>query len=294
MENPIPYMAADTLSAADVFGAASELAAGAACGAGDAAAACAAEGAGAAAAAGGAALELGTLALVLLYIYVVVHCSAAVRAILLSAAGIAPSRRRRSRHVNASLQRKVETAAVVLGIAGAAVAAAAAVRIFRAAGTAGAAGASAAAGMFGMPGIERASAWLPAGLPAAAACVAVGALLFAAFGWIGVSAAGFASGRGDVCKAILQAKFTHAAALSLFAAPLCAVSLFAARNLAQGCFCILALECLISAILFAKETFSLFISQRVSILYWILYLCTLELFPASLLLAPVVRAGSGL
>lgn len=49
--------------------------------------------------------------------------------------------------------------------------------------------------------------------------------------------------------------------------------------------------CFISLIIFAKETFSPFISHRFSLFHWILYLCTLEIFPLSLLLAPILREG---
>ena len=49
--------------------------------------------------------------------------------------------------------------------------------------------------------------------------------------------------------------------------------------------------CSISLILFIKETFLLFRAQRFSIFHWILYLCALEIFPVSLLLAPVLRGG---
>ena len=47
--------------------------------------------------------------------------------------------------------------------------------------------------------------------------------------------------------------------------------------------------CSVSLILFIKETFLLFRAQRFSIFHWILYLCALEIFPLSLLLAPIVR-----
>ncbi|MBR5885801.1 MAG: DUF4271 domain-containing protein, partial [Alistipes sp.] len=36
-------------------------------------------------------------------------------------------------------------------------------------------------------------------------------------------------------------------------------------------------------------TFFFFVSQKISILHWFLYLCALEIFPASLILAPFLR-----
>ena len=46
---------------------------------------------------------------------------------------------------------------------------------------------------------------------------------------------------------------------------------------------------IITLILFVKETFFFFVSQKISILHWFLYLCALEIFPASLILAPFLR-----
>ena len=51
-----------------------------------------------------------------------------------------------------------------------------------------------------------------------------------------------------------------------------------------------ALLCgLIAVIIFVKETFLFFVSQKISILHWILYLCALEIFPISLILSPFLR-----
>lgn len=46
---------------------------------------------------------------------------------------------------------------------------------------------------------------------------------------------------------------------------------------------------LITFLLYLRETFALFISKKVSILHWILYLCTVEIFPVTLLWLLVVR-----
>ena len=45
----------------------------------------------------------------------------------------------------------------------------------------------------------------------------------------------------------------------------------------------------IAVIIFVKESFLFFVSQKISILHWILYLCALEIFPVSLILAPILR-----
>ena len=47
---------------------------------------------------------------------------------------------------------------------------------------------------------------------------------------------------------------------------------------------LLVLESAVSLILYLHETYTLFISKKISILHWILYLCTVEIFPLSLLI----------
>ena len=257
MENLIPYIPSDSLSAADVFGAASELALrsgtahAAATGAGD------------------AVLQIAALAVTLLYIYTVVRYSDVVRAVMFSAVGVAPSKRGRQRHFNFAVQRNVE---IIIAVSGAVAAAVVAVRLL---------------------GARIADAGLAANLPVMACAVAAGLAALAAFEYSAVRAVGFVSGRSDVCVQILQLKLRHFSAAAAVVLPFGMVFLFAAPSVAAACFYVMAGLCSVSAILFAKESFSLFISQRVSILYWILYLCTLELFPVSLLLAPILRTGAG-
>mgnify|MGYP000817146810 CR=1 FL=1 len=54
-------------------------------------------------------------------------------------------------------------------------------------------------------------------------------------------------------------------------------------------FCIVAIELTAAAVLYLKETLNLFLSKKVSILHWFLYLCTVEVFPISLLWLLAVR-----
>lgn len=48
-------------------------------------------------------------------------------------------------------------------------------------------------------------------------------------------------------------------------------------------FGLIVIELLVTLFLYLRETLTLFLSKKVSILHWILYLCTVELFPVSLL-----------
>ncbi len=257
MENLIPYIPSDSLSAADVFGAASELALrggtahAAATGAGD------------------AVLQIAALAVTLLYIYTVVRYSDVVRAVMFSAVGVAPPRRGRQRHFNFAVQRNVE---IIIAVSGAVAAAVVAVRLL---------------------GARIAETGLAADVSVMAYSVAAGLAALAVFEYSAVRVVGFISERSDVCMQILQLKLLHFAAAAAAVLPFGMVFLFAAQSVATACFYIMAGLCSVSAILFAKESFSLFISQRVSILYWILYLCIVELFPVSLLLAPILRTGAG-
>lgn len=54
-------------------------------------------------------------------------------------------------------------------------------------------------------------------------------------------------------------------------------------------FCVVAIELIVTAILYLRETLNLFISKKISILHWFLYLCTVEIFPISLLWLLAVR-----
>lgn len=257
MENLLPPLPPDSLSAADVFGAASELALRS--GAAHAAAA----------GAGDAVLQVAALAVALFYIYTAVRYSGIVCAIVLSAAGVAPSRRGGQRHINSSLRRNVEVAIAASGFVAAAVAA---VRLF---------------------GQRMAESGLPTGAAVAAAAVIAAFAALVVFEYAAVRSVGFVGGRNDLSMEILRLKLRHFSAAAAAMLPVGMLCFFAAPDVAEACFYLLGVQCFVSAILFAKETFSLFLSQRISILYWILYLCTLEIFPVSLLLAPLLRAGSG-
>lgn len=61
------------------------------------------------------------------------------------------------------------------------------------------------------------------------------------------------------------------------------------RGTGEVWFYVIAVELFVTAILYLKETFTLFISKKISLLHWILYLCTVEIFPISLLWLLVAR-----
>ena len=54
-------------------------------------------------------------------------------------------------------------------------------------------------------------------------------------------------------------------------------------------FTVIVAELTVTALLYFRETLNLFLSKKVSILHWFLYLCTVEIFPISLLWLLAVR-----
>ena len=104
---------------------------------------------------------------------------------------------------------------------------------------------------------------------------------------------GVVSDRRDICAELLQIKLLPSSTAVLVILPAAMLYIFSPAQIAQVWLCVLALQSAVSVALFLKESFSLFISQRVSILHWILYLCGVELLPVSLLLAPVLRGSAG-
>ena len=84
------------------------------------------------------------------------------------------------------------------------------------------------------------------------------------------------------------ARRTCFALLTLVSVPLMAVWLLSPAEQGGWWFYMILIELIISLILYLHETYTLFISKKISILHWILYLCAVEIFPLSLL---VVLAG---
>lgn len=99
-------------------------------------------------------------------------------------------------------------------------------------------------------------------------------------------------GKSSVWGELLQLKQLYFSATITLIAPLVVTILLSQGTLTTLFAGVIAVICAISLIIFVKETFLLFISHKFSILHWILYLCALELFPLSLLLAPILREGA--
>ena len=63
------------------------------------------------------------------------------------------------------------------------------------------------------------------------------------------------------------------------------------RGTGSAWFCIIVIGLLATVILYLKEVLNLFISKKVSILHWFLYLCGVEIFPVSVFVLLALRNG---
>jgi hypothetical protein len=100
---------------------------------------------------------------------------------------------------------------------------------------------------------------------------------------------GAMSGRNDACNTIWHIKLLHFSTTIIVLSPMLILALLTEGLVAKIALYTSVAVCSIALVLFIKDTFLLFRTQRFSIFHWILYLCALEIFPLSLLLAPILR-----
>ncbi len=89
---------------------------------------------------------------------------------------------------------------------------------------------------------------------------------------------------------LILAKRTFLSLLTIAALPPAALWLLTPIGTSNGWFAVIIIELIISLILYLHETYQLFLAKKISILHWILYLCTVEIFPLSLLWLMAVRS----
>ena len=100
---------------------------------------------------------------------------------------------------------------------------------------------------------------------------------------------GAVSGRNDACNTIWHIKLLYFSLIIILLLPLLILVLLTEGVVARLALYTSIAVCSLTLILFVKETFLLFRAQRFSIFHWFLYLCALEIFPVSLILAPILR-----
>ena len=127
------------------------------------------------------------------------------------------------------------------------------------------------------------SAWSVGGLTLA------GIILFLFGEGVLLYLTGQLSARSEACNNLWHMKLLYFSLSVVIISPMVILTLLTDGLVAKIALYTSAAICSLTLILFIKETFLLFRTQRFSIFHWILYLCALEIFPLSLLLAPIAR-----
>ncbi len=138
---------------------------------------------------------------------------------------------------------------------------------------------------FGIPA-EATSEWMPVVAALVAGVVAVCVVQFEK--WV-LKAAGRLTFTDGFIDSLLAIKRTYLSALTLLVAPF--IFMYTGVNPARDeifMYVIIA-ELIAATAMYTIHTLHLFIKQKVSLLVWFLYLCTVEIFPVSLVVLLVVK-----
>ncbi len=212
--------------------------------------------------------QVAALLIGLVYTFFIVRYWDFLRYFIISTAGFHIANREKS-HINPAEQRNIEVVMIILGVL---LLSLSAVR---------------ACGLYFphlLEGIDSSSViWVVGGV----AAVALAAVIAFQYGATMLVAA--VCDRVDVGSGIVGTKLLYMAVGFVTVIPFGLLFLLSAPTPAMV-GAIGAIICMsIATIIFIKESFLFFVSQKISILHWILYLCALEIFPLSLILAPIVR-----
>lgn len=136
--------------------------------------------------------------------------------------------------------------------------------------------------------------WLPDALPrggalavslaASAACLLLALVQFGA-----LSLAGAVTLTQSFTGQLIHLRRTYFAVAFLAIAPVCLLYILSGEGRGRGCLYVIAAEAVIIAALFLKESLTLFISKKIPILHWFLYLCTVECLPVSFIVLMATR-----
>lgn len=125
--------------------------------------------------------------------------------------------------------------------------------------------------------------------PAIGGFAIVGCLALAAYQSIVVRLAGAVTLSQPLLAQLMYLKRIHFVLLVLITTPTLLLFALCPPDTGKVWFYVIATQLGITALLYLKESLMLFISKKISILHWILYLCTVEIFPISLLWLVAVR-----
>lgn len=86
-----------------------------------------------------------------------------------------------------------------------------------------------------------------------------------------------------------QLRRTFFALIVVMIAPVLLLFALCPRGTGEMWFLLIIIELAVTSFLYFKETLSLFMSKKISILHWFLYLCSVEIFPVSLAWLVIAR-----
>jgi hypothetical protein len=94
----------------------------------------------------------------------------------------------------------------------------------------------------------------------------------------------------EAVGAIMYMKRMSFALASIAMSPIFLFGVLSSEKLTESWNIVLFVECLILVFMYIKETLVFFVDKKIPIFHWILYLCTVEAFPLSLIWALTVRS----
>lgn len=146
--------------------------------------------------------------------------------------------------------------------------------------------------------VKYAPVWLPEPLTPAEGWVSIVATLYVLVAiaaiWVFEYALLWVVGRvtrNEECVgAILYLKRTGFSLAAIALSPIFLLGVLSSEKLTDTWNILLFVECSLLVLLFIKETLAFFIDKKIPIFHWILYLCTVEAFPLSLIWALTIRS----
>lgn len=94
----------------------------------------------------------------------------------------------------------------------------------------------------------------------------------------------------EVIGAILYMKRAGFSLAAIAISPVFLLGVLSSEKITDAWNILLIVECALLVLLFIKETLAFFIDKKIPIFHWILYLCTVEAFPLSLIWALTMRS----
>ena len=137
---------------------------------------------------------------------------------------------------------------------------------------------------------EAWASWLPGWMGLLASIAVTGALyLVVLYQRVVLSAVSALTYSQAVVGHLYQIKRSIFSIATLIAAPFLGLVLLSPRGMGEVWLWVIIIELFILAFLYLYESLMLFISKKISLLHWILYLCTVEILPFATILIAFTR-----